>query len=34
MFAKHILRTNVASRISQIASPREGLTIAGPLRGC
>ncbi|MBY5986480.1 hypothetical protein [Roseovarius atlanticus] len=34
MPAKHILRRIVAPSLSQIASPREGLTMAGPLRGC
>ncbi|MFN3209332.1 MAG: hypothetical protein ACE369_10085 [Roseovarius sp.] len=34
MPAKYILGTIVAPSLSQIASPGEGLTMAGPLRGC
>ncbi|MEQ8257128.1 MAG: hypothetical protein RH980_13870 [Roseovarius confluentis] len=34
MPAKYILGMIVAPSLSQIASPREGLTMAGPLRGC
>ncbi len=34
MPAKYILRRIVVPGLSQIASPREGLTMAGPLRGC
>ncbi|QFT82301.1 hypothetical protein FIU89_16870 [Roseovarius sp. THAF27] len=34
MPAKHILGRIVAPSLPQIASPREGLTMAGPLRGC
>ncbi|QFT80039.1 hypothetical protein FIU89_05385 [Roseovarius sp. THAF27] len=34
MPAKDILSMMIAPSLSQIASPREGLTMAGPLRGC
>ncbi len=34
MPARYILGMIVAPSLSQIASPREGLTMAGPLRGC
>ncbi|QFT91625.1 hypothetical protein FIU86_02145 [Roseovarius sp. THAF9] len=34
MPARYILGMIVAPSLSQVASPREGLTMAGPLRGC
>lgn len=34
MPARYIPRKIVAPSLSQIASPWEGLTMAGPLRGC